>query len=405
MLALALTLALGQTILDGTSQSLTVVTSTSAAIDYVVSYVDYTSTTVTPGTTQGAITSATTTTWVAAPAASTQRQIRRATFRNKSTTTANVLTFRKTVSATAYEMYRASLSPGEAVRVDGDGDWTLFDSSGIERAAGDAFLGGRSVSIFKVGGTSEAGGVLHSFITNNGAPGAWVPGTPGIDGANTDCSTTAGATTAGSPLLPDPPTGGYYLTNASGSVTAMVSVPIVFDLLWYNTGLGITGTPNPALLMGALPARDQNGSTNGDGLLFGLLVTTATGNASAVTNITASYTNSDGTSGRSATMASFPATAAVGTVVPFQLQAGDHGVQAINSITFGTSLVSGAVSLIIYRPIVQLPINASNTGSTTFSTGVLGGSRVWNGSCLQLMQLPQGTTAVQMHVTSILTER
>lgn len=405
MLALALTLALGQTILDGTSQSLTVVTSTSAAIDYVVSYVDYTSTTVTPGVAQGAITSATTTTWVSAPAASTQRQLRRGTFRNKSTTASNVLTFRKTVSATAYEMYRASLGPGESVRVEGDGDWTLWDSAGIQRIPGISFQDGRAVSIFKAGGTGEAGGVLHSFIASSGNPGAWVPGTPGINGVNVSCNTTTDATTAGSPYLPDPSTGGYYLTNASASVAAMVVVPIVYDLLWYNTGLGITGTPNPALLMGTLPARDQEGATNGEGLSFALLVTTATGNVGAVTNITATYTNSDGTAGRSATMNSFPATAAVGTVVPFQLQAGDRGVRSIDSITFGSSLVSGAVSLIVYRPIVQIPVLTTNTGSSTMATENMGGSRVWNGSCLQLMQMPQGTTAVQAYITTTLTVR
>ena len=48
MLSLVISLALSQTILDSTTKSLEVVTTTTAAVDYTVSFVDYTSTTVTP---------------------------------------------------------------------------------------------------------------------------------------------------------------------------------------------------------------------------------------------------------------------------------------------------------------------------------------------------------------------
>lgn len=403
--AALLALASGQTILDGTTQSLEVVTSTSAAVDYVVSYVDYTASAVTPSATQGAITSATTTTWVAAPAASTQRQLRRATFRNKSTTTANTLTFQKDVSGTNYEMYRATLGPGEAVTLDTGGEWKVFDSSGIERIPATTVVDGRTLNFLKIGAANEAAGVLHGLFDRSGVPGGWVPGTPGVNGSSVSCNTTADATKAGAPYLPDPATGGYYLTYASASSTT-ISVPIVYDLLWYNTGLVVTTTTAQTFTTPTLPARDQEGGTTGEGLQFGVLVTTATTNAAAITNMTAEYTNSDGTGTRTATITSFPATATLGTFVPFQLQAGDRGVQSIQSVTLGTSLVTGAVSIVVYRQVSLTPAMQANGGSSTsLMNAQPAGARLWNGSCLQLSYLPSTTTATTIYWQGQLTVR
>jgi hypothetical protein len=50
-------------------------------------------------------------------------------------------------------------------------------------------------------------------------------------------------------------------------------------------------------------------------------------------------------------MASFPATAVAGTLVPFQLATGDRGVQSVQSVTLGTSYVAGAISLVLFRII------------------------------------------------------
>lgn len=394
--AALLALASGQTILDGTTQSLEVVTSTSAAVDYVASFVDYTSTTVTPSASQGAISSATTTVWVAAPAASTQRQLRRATFRNKSTTTANVLTFQKDVSGTNYEMYRATLGPGEAVTLDTGGEWKVFDSSGIERIPATTVIDGRTINILKVGGVAEAAGVQHSLFDRSGVPGSWVPGTPGVNGTNVSCNTTADATKAGSPYLPDPATGGYYLTAAMANATT-ACVPIVYDMLWYNTGLVVTTTTAQTFTTPTWPARDQESGTSGEGLQFGILVTAATTNAAAITNMTAEYTNSDGTGTRTATITSFPATATLGTLVPFQLQAGDRGVQSIQSITLGTSLVAGTVSIVVFRPVALTPNTVANGGAgNALLNAQPAGARLWNGSCLQASFIASTTTATTM---------
>lgn len=394
-----------QTLLTDVTHSLRVDTSTTAPVDYVVSFIDYTATDSTPNSQQGAITTVTTTTYVTAPAASTQRQIRWASFRNKSTTTANKLTFKKTVSATDYEMYVVTLAPGESVKMDAEGEWHPYDSAGIERVAATTVIDGRTLSFLKVGAATEAAGLWQVMAKDTGFPSAWVPGAPGLNGDALDCSTTADATIAGATYLPNPATGNYYLTAATAGVS-VASMPMLFDLVWYDTGLVVTTTTAQAVTLPALPARDQEGSTNGEGWQVGILVTTATTNAAAVTNTTLTYTNSDGTAGRTATMASFPATAVAGTFVPFQLQAGDRGVRNIASVTLGTSYVTGAISLVLFRPLVYVASPVVNVGSTiNVVNAAPAGVKLWNGTCLSVGYLASTTTATTVNLNAQLTVR
>lgn len=397
--------ALAQTILDSTSKSLEVVTTTTAAIDYFCSYVDYTSTTVTPADTQGAITTATTTTYVSAPAASTQRQMRRCTFRNKSTSTSNTLTFQKDVSGTNYEAYVVVLAPGESVKQDAEGEWAVFSSTGLQRIAGTSAIDGRTVSYLKVGATSEAAGLFQLMNKDTGFPGAWVPGTPGVNGDAVSCNTTADATIAGAPYLPDPSSGNYFLVSATGAAS-VAGMPFLIDLIWYNTGLTVTTTTAQNTTLPTLPSRDENGSNNGDGWQAAILVTTATTNAGAVTNTTLSYTDSDGNAGNTATISSFPATAVAGAFVPFQLAAGDRGIRNIASVTLGTSYGGGAISLVLYRPIVYVSAPVANIGGTTSVVNASpAGSKLWNGTCLDLGYLASATTATTLNLNAQLTVR
>lgn len=90
-------------LLTATTHTLEAVTSSTSAIDYLICYADITTTTFTPGSLQGAITTATTTTVCTAPAASTQRQVKFMSFANKGVAN-NIITIQKDVSATNYEM-------------------------------------------------------------------------------------------------------------------------------------------------------------------------------------------------------------------------------------------------------------------------------------------------------------
>lgn len=396
--------AYASTILIGTTDSMEVVTSSTSAIDYVVSYVDYTSSAATPGSTAGAITTATTTTFVAAPGASTQRQLKRVNFRNKGAAS-NTLTIQKDISATNYEMYSTTLAPDDTLTIDSEGERHVYGSDGLEKFPSTTVIDGRTQTWFKVGATSEAAGLWQLQNKDTGVPGAWVPGTPGVNGDAVSCNTTADATIAGAPYLPDPATGNYYLTAATGA-TNVAGMPFLMDLIWYNTGLTVTTTTAQNVTLPTLPSRDADGSTNGEGWFAAILVTTATTNGSAVTNTTLSYTDSEGNAGNTATISSFPATAVAGAFIPFQLAAGDRGIRNIASVTLGTSYVTGAISLVLYRPIVYVSAPVANIGGTiSVVNAAPAGVKLWNGTCLNVGYLASATTATTLNLNANLTVR
>lgn len=377
-------------LLTQTTHSLVVTTSVAGSVDYVISYVDVTSTDFTPGSNDGNITTATSTTIAAAPAASTQRQIKQLIIKNVGTVT-QVVEVKKDISGTTRAISpTASLQADESLNYSDTKGWYVLTADGRQKAqdAVDDGVSGFTAGFYKVGTAPEAAGQWYCWSKDSGAPGAWAPGTPGLNGRATDGTTTADA---GCIFINNPVSGSNYLTSFQAAPSVICHL-YLFDVMWVNTGLVVTTTTAQAITPVALPARDQNGSTDGVGVWAGLLVTTATTNGSAVTTITMSYTNEHGVSGRTATMASFPATATIGTVVWFQLQAGDHGVRSVQSVTLGTSLVTGAVSLILARPLISQPALVANVGG--FSTPPMNpGVRLYNGTCALLFGLMSATTA------------
>lgn len=388
-------------LLDATTHTLEATTSAAVSTNYVISYVDITSSTFVPASAQGNITTATTTTVVSAPAGSTQRQIKLASFYNNGSA-AQTVTVKKDISGTEYIIISAVIAAGESLQyTDGNG-WEILDRAGRVKSAATQDTGytGRQAAFYKVGTAPEAAGQWYSWAKDSGNPGAWGPGTPGLNGRATDGTT---ASDNGCFLIQNPTTGNNYLTNYAAAAS-VVCQPWVFDVLWVNSGLVVTTTTAQAIAPVALPARDINGSTNGEGVWAGILVTTATTNAGAITNMTMSYTNSDGTAGKTATIASFPATAVIGTVVWFQLAAGDKGVRSVQSVTLGTSLVAGAVSLILARPLANQPNLVANVGGVD-TPPQNPGVRLYNGTCALPIGLMSGTGATTISGSISVMER
>jgi hypothetical protein len=212
------------------------------------------------------------------------------------------------------------------------------------------------VDFFKAQSAGEAAGVPYSTFYTAGLPEAAAAPSPGLSG-------TALTSYAGQIPFQNPVSGNAYLARYDGFMLALASSNvmvqnILLDRLWHNSGIDVTNTGAQTITSATWPARDRNGSTNGDGVFVGIEVSTATTNGSPVTTITMSYTNSAGTSGRTGTIASFPATAVAGTFVLFQLDAGDIGVRSVESITLGTTLSAGAIHLVAVRPICDLPQKA-----------------------------------------------
>jgi hypothetical protein len=385
-------------ILAATTESLELVTSSTSAVHVVASWVDITTSAFTPDSTETAISSATDTTIVAAPGASTQRQVKSLSIRN-SGAAANTVIVHKDVSGTEYEITPdVTLAAGESLCYGEQAGWYVLDAYGRRKATASEVAGvaGRAVSILKVGAAMEAAGVLHSHHAATGFPGAWTLGSPGVNGATMD------NTLGGCLPFANAGSGGIYLTGFTATMSVAGGVWLV-DLLWYNTALSVTTTGAQAFTTPTWPARDVNGSTNGEGVEFGILATATMGNP-AVTNTTASYTDSDGNPGATATIASVAASLTAGSVVPFQLAAGDKGVRSIQSVTLGTNYVSGTMSIIAFRRIAYVPVPLANTGSPAMFAGVPG-VRLFDGSCLHVWQLPTATTATTVQGVVTMAER
>lgn len=236
----------------------------------------------------------------------------------------------------------------------------------------------------KVGATMEAAGVLHSLLYTPGVPGAGVAPAPALAGA-------ALTTYGGQIPFVNPVSGNSYLARLS-AVADQRGALLLYDRLWHNASIVSTTTTAQTVNSVAFPARDKNGSTNGDGVLVGLEVSTATTNAGAIANTTMSYTNELGVAGRTATMPAFPATAAAGTFVPFLLQAGDKGVRSIQSLTLGTSRVTGTMHLVAYRELGMVIVPDANIGDAIDAVSS-GFPRCFDNTVPCLLWLPSTTTA------------
>lgn len=380
--------------LASTSDLLRVTTSAAADIEVYCAWVDLNGTTVTPGRTCSAsITTATTTTVVASPAASTVRNVKHINITNNSTSVSCRVTVDITDGTNPVELMSFILLPDENMVFNEEGRWNHRDAQGAEYPpAGLGAYTGYPVGFMKTGTAADAVGYWYCTSKDGGFPGAWAVGTPGINGRVTDGTTS---TDNGCIPVRNPATGANYVTELQMAASVNHS-HLFFDVLWVNSGIVITTTTAQSITSPTLPARDVNGTTNGEGCMIAILCTAAVGLAAVASNATVSYTNSDGTAGRTATLTAIvgsqaPATPVIGTIIWFNLAAGDKGVRSIQSITLGTSWVSGTISLMITRDIATIGTTIPNVSAQK----VIGtpGIRLYNGSCLLHCVLTSATTA------------
>lgn len=236
----------------------------------------------------------------------------------------------------------------------------------------------------KDAGTAEAVGIMHTPWYGAGITGAGAAPTGGLNGA------LISATAAGRIPIPATVSGETsYLARLSMQHTGNIGSALLIDRQWGNVPV-VTTTGAQAITSPTWPARDASASTSGVGVYLALEASVVTGNAGAITNTTVSYTNSDGTAGRTATLASWPITGVAGTFVPFSLQAGDVGVRSVQSITLGTSYISGAIHLVAFRIVTDIGMPTANVLAERPFTS-LGLPAVWDSSVLQLVYMPTST--------------
>lgn len=145
------------------------VTSTTAALDVHVSYVEATSpitssASTTPGRQVTAISTATTTAVLSAPASGSVRTVKTLMVRNKSTTTANVVTVLHYDGTTERELYKATVGPGGHLQYS---EQTGFGIESRVDVTGDAW-GGQVIACMRDGNPSYA--LSQMQLAGNVAP-------------------------------------------------------------------------------------------------------------------------------------------------------------------------------------------------------------------------------------------
>jgi hypothetical protein len=219
----------------------------------------------------------------------------------------------------------------------------------------DGVIAGRKPPSYyaKVASPTLVIGRPHTPFYVGGYPGAAAAPAPGIAGA---------ALTSYAGQLPFPAAVGgqsIYLDRFSGLSSGGPGTLLLCDRIWHNSGFVVTTTTAQTINSVAWPARDKNGSTNGDGVYIGLEVVTATGAGTSVLSM--SYTNSAGTAGQtSAPIDTYVASSAIGAFYRMGLAAGDNGVRSIQTFTSSVSMTSGSVSLVAYRVLAALELSVSN---------------------------------------------
>lgn len=197
-----------------------------------------------------------------------------------------------------------------------------------------------------------------------GVPAAAVAPTPGLAGA-------ALTSYGGQIPFDNPALGNAYLAsiiansgNAAGSMTMLL-----VDRLWHNSGFTITSTAAQTVNSVAWPARDANGTTDGEGVYIGVEVSGATG--AGTPTLTMSYTNQAGVAGRTATnvLATF-ASAGQGSFWMLGLQAGDTGVRSVQSFTLSATWTSGTIHLVAFRILAMVPMAGHTAGLNSMENAI-----------------------------------
>lgn len=202
-------------VLASTSDLLQVVTSSTADLDVHASWVDLVdaATTVTPGRTNTLIVTATTTTVVASPGASTKRTANFLSCKNDHASTANDVTVLHTDGTIVANLIKVTLAAGEAL-VHDHGTWFVYDVNGAVKG------------VTGVAASDTASGVIEIAIQSEQESAADVGRavTPGRQHFHPSaCKCWASAGTTGNLL------GSYNMTSATDTGTGDIALTIATD--------------------------------------------------------------------------------------------------------------------------------------------------------------------------------
>jgi hypothetical protein len=221
-------------------------------------------------------------------------------------------------------------------------------------------------------------------------------------------SLTIGQTSNG--VVPTDATTGYPVINAfGGSATgyltgvefshSVAARMMIYDRLFncgsYAYTAGTTTLSSQPAISGRCPDYPGSGTTFGNGNEIWVEVNAAFATGTAWT-IQVTYTNHSGTTGRTSIVTPSLAAAALtaGRMYPIALQAGDCGVQKIESVIVvngGTAMTAGSINVLILRRLWQGRVWVANNGDT-HALDKTGMPVIYADSAIALAICPDSTT-------------
>lgn len=212
-------------------------------------------------------------------------------------------------------------------------------------------------------------------------PGSYQASTP-TSGSGSVCD----GTTHGRIPLNDAGGSRSLILNRLSVTSNLIAGFNLMDRYWHCSGLSGTATTVQSINSVPLPAR----AGTGDDCELWLEVYTTLGASSRTGTIV--YTNSAGVPGRTGTVV-IPTTARASAAFRCQLQAGDTGVESVQSIQLNLSTgTTGNFGLVIAKRIAS--ISAEALGATSAVTGLgLGLPEIPNDNCLYIINTSSSTSS------------
>jgi hypothetical protein len=239
--------------------------------------------------------------------------------------------------------------------------------------------------IRKTAGVVSIAATAFSVWDVAGNPGA---GTLAV--GNTTTGVVPTDATAGAPLINAFGGGATGYLAAAQYRNSVASGCVLYDRLWHAgavsmTALATTTFSSQPSYAGRLP----NGTDYGN---LEILLEINTAVSATATNVSVAYTKEDGTTGRttgaSASLSGFTNK----RIVMLPLQAGDKGVQKIESVTVGgTVATTGTFNVVVARRLAEFDVRVVN-GADLQAWDALGAPQVFDTSCFWPVIIPDATS-------------
>lgn len=214
------------------------------------------------------------------------------------------------------------------------------------------------VYVYKANGSSGATGFWRDLFMNSGVPAAGADSATVSGGGATYSNSSTGALPFSNASIGNEKKFFTFKYTQKGSVESYGTL-LLADRLWYTTvtssgvALSMGVTTSQTIDSIAWPARDNNSSSDGEGVYI-LLVSTGSFSTGS-SNARISYTNSSGVGGRiGTTIDILSGNPILGHCTFFTLQEGDLGVRSVQSVEFfDSTMTSGQPKLLAIRPLLM----------------------------------------------------